>query len=155
LRRFDLKCETPAAADRVLERALLQELPVLADIDHRFDRRSGRQAVELGALEVDHDALGAFGISVADACRDRTAAKSPNRVVALKADLVGQLDRGAGWGPGPGDPVCDDVVVRLLLAGNLDQLHLSLAPGADRSDPSARAQVVARLEVFVALKGAV
>src|SRR5437870_1634964 len=57
----------------------------------------------------------------------------------------GVLPLGAQWIVRP--PERDDVVVDLLLAGNLDEEHAAVAPVADRLDPQARTLLVMGLEI--------
>src|SRR5690606_6404882 len=52
-------------------------------------------------------------------------------------------------------PVGDDVVVDLLANGDLDQLHVAVAPAPGRLDPGRGTLVVTRIEVLEAGKGAV
>src|SRR5215471_11870580 len=92
LQELDLKGQAPAPGHRILDRTLLHEFTLLTHGDHRLDRRIGGEVAELSAFEVDHQAPGAIGVAIAHARRCHAAGGSADRVVALKADLIRELD---------------------------------------------------------------
>src|SRR5437867_12316540 len=129
---MNLESESPAPRYRVLHDVLIEEL--LADLlsgpdcDDAADDRLGRKRLQTGAFEVDDEPLHALGRAMISPCGDGSPARGPVAVVAIPVEVVGERHRSSRLRSLFRDPVGNDVVVDLVLGGNLHELDVPVSP---------------------------